>query len=125
MTTAAEWSRSPYGHDEMNGLINGANYHETVDHSRTYSLSEIQALKGKISRIRFLTEVMPGRGRVCDVSYIHATLPDGKIVPVQSLLDNLIPRYRLKSHLIDWAKRERVYAIGVGLLDESNWSILN
>lgn len=122
--TAADWSRSNHGHNETNGLINGAAYHQEVDYSRTYTLKDLELAGGKISRLRLLGEVIPGRGYCVDVSYIHATLPNGTTVPVQHYLDNLIPRYRLKSYLIDWAKRERVFGKKVDLLNESHWSIL-
>ena len=122
--TAADWSRSNHGHDEINGLINGAAYHQEVDHTKTLTLKELELAGGKMSRMRFLGEVIPGRGYCVDVSYLHATLPDGTIVPVRNYLDNLIPRYRLKSYLIDWAKREGVYGKRIGLLNESVWSFL-
>jgi hypothetical protein len=107
---------------ETNGLLDGAAYHETVDYTRYFSLSEVAAAGGKISRVRLLTENIGGR-RLCDVSYIHATLPGGQIVNVQSGLNNLTPKYQLKGEMIEWAKREHVYAKGLGLLDESNWSV--
>lgn len=119
----ATTDRNLYGAFEANGLVNGSAYHETVDYSQTLSLKEVAAAGGKITRLRILTERTFG-GILCDVSYIHATLPSGEIVNVQNHLDNLTPKYQLKGKLIEWAKREGVFAKGLGLLDEGNWSIL-
>lgn len=115
--------RSKYGADETNGLVDGQAYHASVDYSRFYSLSEISELGGKITRVRLLTENIMGQV-MCDVSYIHATLPDGTTVNVQNGLDNLTPRRLLKASMIAWAKREGVYAKGIDLLNEGNWSVL-
>jgi hypothetical protein len=124
MTNAnATTDRNLYGAQEFNGLVNGSEYHAQVDYSRFLSLKEVAAAGGKITRLRILTERTPG-GTLCDVSYIHATLPSGEIVNVQNHLDNLTPKYQLKGKLIEWAKREGVFAKGLGLLDEGNWSIL-
>lgn len=109
---------------ETNPLLDAPAFHDAVDYSRTYSLREISDNKGRIIRLRLLSDYMPGRGTVYDVSYVIAKLPGGRLVPVQCLMDNLIPRYRLKNKIIAWAKEEHVYALGLGLLDESNWSIL-
>ena len=115
--------RSKYGANETNGLVDGQAYHASVDYSRLYSLSEISELGGKITRVRLLTEKVHGQW-LCDVSYIHATLPDGHTVNVQNGLDNLTPRRLLKAKMIEWAKREGVYAKGIDLLNEGNWSVL-
>ena len=66
---------------------------------------------------------MQERG-LCDISYIHATLPDGRTVPVYLGVGNCTPRPALKAAFIAWAKEEGVFAKGLGLLDESNWSVL-
>lgn len=115
--------RSKYGANETNGLVNGTEYHAQVDYSRFWSLSEVAEAGGKISRVRLLTENVGGR-ILCDVSYIHATLPDGTTVNVRNGIDNLTPRFRLKAEMIAWAKREGVFAKGIDLLNEGNWSVL-
>lgn len=112
-----------YNPNETNGLINGHVYHGEVDYSELYTLSMVAEARGKISRVRLLTERWPS-GRFADVSYIHATLPSGKIVPVQVGMDNLLPLNKVKGAMIEWAKREGVFAKGLGLLDEGNWSVL-
>jgi hypothetical protein len=119
---ATEGFRQHHGAPETNGLVNGAAYHDAVDYSRYYSLAEVAEAGGKISRVRLLTESVPGVGRLADVSYIHATLPDGRTVNVQNGLDNLTPMRLVKAKMIDWAKREGVFAKGLGLLDSGNWS---
>lgn len=116
--------RYHHGAREDNGLLDGHAYHSDVDYSRQYSLAEISAAGGKISRVRLLTEVWPGRGRIADVSYIHATLPNGKTVPVSVGVDNLTPLREMKGAMIAWATREHVSAKNIGLLDEGNWSKL-
>lgn len=109
-----------YGVSETGDFILDT-YHSEVDYSRTYTLSELVAAGGKISRLRLLTE----RGYPAyDISYCHATLPNGQVVPVH--VDCMrLPKPALKSGLIAWAKREKVFAKNLGLLDEDNWSILS
>ena len=90
--------------------------------ARPLSLSQVKAAGGRITRLRLLTERTYG-GTLCDVSYIHATLPSGATVPVANHLNNLTPLRALKGELIKWATREGVSAKGLGLLDEGNWSV--
>jgi hypothetical protein len=124
MTEAtATTDRNLYGAFEANGLVDGAAYHEAVDYSRFWSLAEVAEAKGKITRVRILTE-RTQFGTLCDISYITATLPNGQMVNVQNGLDNLTPKHQLKGKMIEWAKRQGVFAKGLGLLDEGNWSIL-
>lgn len=115
--------RSTYGATETNGLVNGHAYHAEVDYSvRPLSLAEVKAQKGKITRVRILTERTP-MGTLCDISYIHASLPNGKTVAVENRLNNLQPLRTLKKAMLDWAQREGVFAKSIGLIDEGNWSI--
>lgn len=112
-----------YNPNETNGLLNGAEYHDSVDYTEQYSLADVAAAGGKITRVRLLTERWAS-GRIADVSYIHATLPTGQTVPVRVGMDNCTPMNQIKGAMIDWAKREHVFAKGLGLLDESNWSVM-
>lgn len=112
-----------YNANETNGLLNGAEYHDSVDYSVLYTLRMVADEGGRITRVRLLTERWPS-GRMADVSYIHATLANGKTVPVQVGMDNLTPLYKVKSAMIEWAKCEHVFAKGLGLLDEGNWSVM-
>jgi hypothetical protein len=115
----ATTDRNIYGATESNGLVDGSAYHAEVDYKvRPLSLKEVAEAGGKITRVRLLAEM----GRA-DVSYIHATLPGGKTVPVRVELNNLTPLRALKGAMIKWATEEGVSAKGLGLLDEGNWSI--
>ena len=112
-----------YGATETNGLVNGAAYHGEVDYATTYSLKDIARFGGKITRFRLIGDYVPGVGKMVDVSYIHAVLPGGKIVPVQNQLPNLMRLWEVKGLIIKWAQEEGVYAKGLGLLDQGNWSV--
>jgi hypothetical protein len=112
-----------YTIDETNKLTDGFAYHNSVS-SQRMTLRQLRAAGGRITRLRFLTEYIYGYGRFYDVSYIHATLPDGTIVSIVGCPLNFTPAWRVKFVLVDWAKEEGVYAKAIGLLDESNWSVL-
>lgn len=131
------------------GEVVGHEYHEGVDYADRMTLAELSAAGGRISRVRILQE----RG-LCDISYIHGVIElpcptckgsrayaGGmgcstcqsrrtfyKTVPVNvgqmPTGSHLLPRRSLKGAFIEWAKEERVFAKGLGLLDESNWSVL-
>jgi hypothetical protein len=122
MNTFETADSSRYGAQQSNGLVNPNAYHDAVDYSATHTLAQVAEAKGRITRVRILTERTYG-GTLCDISYIHATLADGSMVPVQVDMGNLIPLRQLKGELIKWAQREGVFAKGLGLLDEGNWSI--
>ena len=117
-----------YGVQESNGLVDGATYHAGVDYSDEITLAELQRRGGKISRVRILTGNWGGQ-KMADVSYIHATLPSGQVVPVNVTGDVMgVPLWGprgMKARFIEWAKEEGVFAKGIGLLDEANWSILH
>lgn len=85
-------------------------------------LSDLQAAGGTIAQVRFI-----GEGRCFDLSYVHGVLPDGTRVSVTHLPADfvLVPRRHLKKRLIEWAKEEGVFAKGIGLLTEANWSLLD
>lgn len=105
------------------GEVVSHEYHDQVSYDNQMTLGELVRQGGKVTRVRLLTEVWPGRGRMCDISYIHGALPDGTIVPLY--VDVVSTSLReLKGDFIEWAKREGVFAKGCGLLDESTWSVL-
>lgn len=122
MTTDLYATAARYG-VRFEGTLVGDEYHSTVDHTESYTLADLAAAGGRISRVRILAEY--GRG---DISYIHATLPDGTVVPVN--LANMpssgigITMRTILGEFIAWAKAEGVYAKSLGLLDRGNWSIL-
>lgn len=124
MNAMATIDRNIYGATESNGLVDGNAYHNSVDYAETLTLAEVAERGGKITRLRLLTEWIPvSRARIVDVSYIHATLPDGSVHPVHNGAD-VQYYHQIKGDLLDWAKREGVFAKSVGLLDEGNWSVL-
>lgn len=124
MTTIAE----KYGVVETNPLVSGHEYHASVDYADEITLAEVARRGGRISRVRVLTGSWAGQ-KMADVSYIHAVLPSGKIVPVNVTGDlQGVPLWGpkgLKSQLIAWAREEGVFAKALGLLDEGNWSVLH
>lgn len=116
--------RIAYGVQESNYLVSPNEYHDAVDYSDQLSLAEVAAAGGKITRLRILSE-WRGTYGIKDVSYCHATLPGGKVVPVRVDWDLLgIPAQKFMGELIAWAKDQGVFAKGLGLLDKSNWSEL-
>lgn len=100
-------------------------YHDEVDYSGAMTLAGVAREGGRISRVRILTERVPGEGRVADVSYVHATMPDGSIVPVKGVAIYLAPFHSIKAEFVAWAREEGVYAKALGLLDEANWSVMS
>lgn len=109
---------------QFEGDVVAPTYHDGVDYANQMTLREVSEKGGRITRVRILTGRWAGV-RMADISYIHATLPGGKIVPVYVGVGNGIPLRQLKGEFIKWAQSERVFAKGLGLLDESNWSILH
>jgi len=103
-----------------------ADYHKTIDYSDFHTLRALSDAGGHVSRIRVLADNWGGQGYMCDVSYVHGVLPNGQSVPIAVPLEagSLYGPKGLKSRLIDWAKDEGVYAKGLGMLDETNWSVL-
>lgn len=116
--------RIAYGVQESNHLQSPTEYHAAVDYDESLSLSEVAAAGGKITRLRILSE-WRGTYGIKDVSYCHATLPNGKVVPVR-VDGNLmgVPAQKFMGELIAWAKEQGVFAKSLGLLDKSNWSEL-
>ena len=108
-----------YGVHETNSIFDAAYTHEHVDYSEgDVRLNDPRLVS--IDRLRLLTE----RGYpFFDVSYCYGTLRDGRHVRVY-LGDTRLPRKGTKGFLIELAREQGVYAKGLGLLDEGNWSIL-
>lgn len=107
-------ARQYYGVRETQPIVDGYNFDR-----ETISLRELADGKGRVTRVRILKE-----GPYCDISYIHGQLGDGTDVRINVQVGS--GRYfGLKGEFIAWAKEEGVYAKGLGLLDEGNWSVLN
>lgn len=91
------------------------------------SLGELSDAGGKVIKVRFIGggEFVPGRGRCWDLSYVTGQLPDGTYIHITHLPALfLAPRRTWKGELIAWAREEGVFAKGIGLLDEENYSVL-
>jgi hypothetical protein len=90
------------------------------------SLAELAQRGGSIVRVRWIGgDFIPGRGKCYDLSYVHGVLKDGTRVRLNHLpAAFLIPRHARKGEMIAWAKAEGVFAKGLGLLDDANWSTL-
>lgn len=97
-------------------------YHQGISYDDQMTLGELVRKGGRVTRVRLLTERWPS-GRMADISYIHGTLPSGKVVPLYVDAESG-PLRGMKASFIEWAKREGVFAKGCGLLDEANWSVL-
>lgn len=86
------------------------------------TLAEIVAAGGKITKARWLSGLIfdNNQGRVrpgLTLSYMQATLPDGTLVGVKDAPEGLTCVKSTRSReMIDWAKRNNVYAKGAGLL---------
>lgn len=105
-----------YGTIETNPLVDGREYHKARQETVTLGDKRL----ARVTRLRLLTE----RGYpLMDVSYCHGVLKDGTPVRVDLPVHQLSRRFP-KDDLIRAAKSEGVYAKGLGLLDESNWSVL-
>lgn len=108
------------------GTLVGPEYHDTVDYHESYRLADLPR-GAKVTRIRMIGgDYIPGRGKCYDISYVHATLADGTIVPVtvDAPSWSLIPRRLIKSTMVAWAKEQGVFAKALGLLDDGVYSIL-
>jgi hypothetical protein len=106
-----------------NPLLDPAEYHSSVDYSDQMTLRQVRDAGGKVTRIRILGGG-PSDGFYADISYIHATLPSGKVVPLYQNYPMCFPIRKLKSVLIEWAKEEGVFGKALGILDEGVWDIL-
>lgn len=94
---------------EVNGLVDGLSYHEARRGAKTVPWTA----KGlKVTRFRLLSD--PGFP-MWDVSYCHGEL-NGKPVDV-SLPFFQLPKYGWKKAIVEHAKRDGVFAKGLGILD--------
>jgi hypothetical protein len=98
---------------------------ETLNATIHMPLNELVARGGRVTRVRWLTEFIPGRGKCADLSYVHGELADGTPVSLTHLpAAFLVPFRSRKGALIDWATEEGVFAKACGLLDSSVESVL-
>jgi len=107
-----------YGVNETNPLWVSESNHKNVDFNEYVTLGDPRL--ERITRLRLLTE--PGYPYF-DISYVYGVLKDGTHVRISGAPMHL-GRKTIKRDLIAWAKEEKAYAKGLGLLDDSVWSIL-
>jgi hypothetical protein len=103
--------RNTYGAIETAGLVNGFEYHQQFANAETVLWSDKRL--AQITRLRLVSD--PGFP-YWDVSYIHGILKDGTPVRVQNPFDQL-PKRGLKGAILEQAKRDGVYAKGLGVFD--------
>jgi hypothetical protein len=108
-------NRDIYGTKEINGLVDGPGYHAARVEADTVDWTTPGL---KITRLRLVSD--PGFP-AWDVSYCHGML-DGE--PVDVLLPfSQLPKRNTRAAIIDCAKKAKLYAKGLGILD--NISTLN
>lgn len=115
---AAADRAASYGANETNPLWMSEVTHETIDYDQHVTLGDPRL--ARVTRLRLLTD--PGYP-FFDISYCYGVLKDGTHVRIEGTPMHL-GRKTLKRDLIAWAREEGAYAKGLGLLDDSNWSIL-
>ena len=103
--------RTRYGAVETNGLT-GDDMQRLLD-TLTDTVDWTDPRLARVFRLRLLSD--PGFP-FWDVSYCYGTLRDGSNVRVQLPFHQLSKR-RWKTEIIEWARRDRVYAKGLGLFD--------
>lgn len=117
MNKPATVDRNIYGARESNGLVDGLSYHASRQENHGGMVA--WTTKGlKVTRLRLLSD--PGFPAY-DVSYCHGIL-DGKHVDVELPFSQLNKR-NLTGQIIEFAKKDKVFAKGLGILDAI--SILN
>jgi len=108
-----------YGVYETNGMTeHWHDFRENIDRSQRVSLNDPRL--ARVVRLRLLTD--PGFP-YWDLSYCYGELKDGTKVTVD-LPVHQFRKGQLKGDLIAMAKREGVFAKGLGLLDSSVISTL-
>ena len=94
---------------EVNGLVDGPAYHRERNCVGTVPWNT----KGlRVTRLRLLSD--PGLPW-WDVSYCHGRL-DGEDVDVELPFDQL-PKFKMRTAIVNYAKKEGVFARGLGILD--------
>lgn len=137
MTTIAP-AAERYNLDESNYLSDPNAYHQMMRDSEDITLAGLAALGGRITRVRILAGRW-GSTWKADVSYIHGIVDGPKSIVDAGARAALARHYRVidfpatndlygprgvKADFIAWAREVGVFAKGIGLLDEANWSVL-
>ena len=99
---------------ENNGLVDGRSYHAQRQSNHCgFSVHWNDPRLARITRFRILSD--PGFP-FWDVSYIHGILKDGRACDVFNPFAEL-PKRGTRSYIIECAKRDGVYAKGLGIFD--------
>lgn len=114
MTNTVDY-RSKYGAWETNGLEDPNEYHNG---ERKVTVHFDDKRLKTITRLRLISD--PGYP-MWDVSYCHGVLKDGTEVRV-TLDNHQFNKRTIKGDLIAMCKRRGVFAKGIGLLNDGNWS---
>lgn len=106
-------TRDLYGASETNGLDDPKAYHTEVTGKLVGTVDWTDPELKRIVRLRLLSD--PGFP-VWDVSYCHGQMKNGSYVRVQLPFDQL-PKRGMRRAIVEHAKRDGVYAAGLGVLD--------
>ena len=94
---------------EINGLVDARRYHSSRKGARTVYWNEPGL---KVTRLRLISD--PGFP-LWDVSYCHGIINDE---PVDVQLPFLqLPKKSMKSKIVEYARADRVYVKGIGILE--------
>lgn len=88
-------------------------YHNKITHAITGRVYWTDPKLAKIVRLRLLSD--PGYP-VWDVSYCHGQLVTGEYVDVELPFDQLNKRASINAQIVDFARKDKVYAVGLGIL---------
>ena len=110
--------KDSYGVLESNSLINSKAYWNEFEDAPEIDWTDSRL--AKITRLRLLGDFgFP----LWDVSYCHGRMKDGSPCHVRLPFDQL-PRRGMKAEITRYAKKDKVYAKGLGILDDLNISKL-
>jgi len=98
---------------QTNGLKDPKAYHAEVTHTIEKTVDWRDPELARVVRLRLLSD--PGYP-VWDVSYCHGVLKDGTYVNVDLPFDQL-PKRNMNATIVAWAKRDRVFARGLGIFN--------
>jgi|688.fasta_scaffold186882_3 hypothetical protein len=115
--------RDKYGAHEINGLPAGGQQ-ALLDRLAADGDAEVYWSDPKLARITRLRLLGDRDFPFFDLSYCYGELKDGRMCRV-TLPFHQLRKARWKSELLEWAKRDRVYAKGLGLFapDTVSWVI--
>lgn len=116
-TNNANWNDLTDRRDigESNGLANASAYHDHVTRRIKEKVRWDDPRLARITRLRLLSD--PGFP-FWDISYCHGELRNGEPVDVMiPTPTGQLPKKGMRKHLVELAKRDGVYAKGLGVFD--------